>query len=81
MGDVYIMPEGGDGTVTEALQELKPDIFAKGGDRRDDAAMPASEIEVCDRLGIQIVYGAGDLLASSSDFVIDVVRHFRHFQK
>jgi len=53
-----------DGTVAKTLECIKPDIFAKGGDRTPDN-MPANEIEVCERLGIEIRYGIGDLLSSS----------------
>ena len=55
-----------DGTVSNELERLKPDIFAKGGDRIDNNHMPASEIKICERLGIKIIYGIGDLLNSSS---------------
>lgn len=56
-----------DGTVAKTLEKHHPDIFAKGGDRKDDSCMPTNELEVCTRLGIQIVYGVGRLLNSSSE--------------
>lgn len=65
---VIIAGNDKDGTVTNALRTIKPDIFAKGGDRTPDN-MPAGEIKVCEELGIKIVYGVGDLLNSSSDLV------------
>ena len=40
-------------------------LFAKGGDRTRKN-MPLGELEVCDRLGVQIVYGIGDKLNSST---------------
>ena len=57
-----------DGTQVETLRLVRPDIFAKGGDRTPDN-MVQSEIEICDRLGIRIVYGVGEKLSSSSDLV------------
>jgi len=54
-----------DGTVTETLKALKPNIFAKGGDRTPDN-MPESEIEACKEVGCEIRYGIGKQLNSSS---------------
>ncbi len=55
-----------DGTVARTLELVRPDIFAKGGDRTGDGAMPQSELEVCARIGCRIEYGVGGLLNSSS---------------
>lgn len=52
-----------DATVCRSLEALKPDIFAKGGDR---FASEIPEAEVCRRLGIQIVDGLGSKIQSSS---------------
>lgn len=54
-----------DGTVTETLRKVSPQIFAKGGDKTPDN-MPASEIKVCEELGIKIVYGVGGMKLNSS---------------
>ncbi|KKN20868.1 hypothetical protein LCGC14_0931250 [marine sediment metagenome] len=54
-----------DGTTTETLKIMKPNIFAKGGDRVP-LNMPQSEIDACEELGIAIIYGQGGLLNSSS---------------
>ena len=48
-----------DGTCTETLRQVKPDIFAKGKDRTPDN-MPESELKVCEEIGCEIVYGVGD---------------------
>lgn len=59
-----------DGTVTRSLQTIGPDIFAKGGDRTGPENMPPGELEVCDKLGIKIVYGVGGgKVQSSSELV------------
>ncbi len=53
-----------DKTQCKSLEYLKPDIFAKGGDRMSDE-IPESNI--CHQLGIQIVDGLGDKIRSSSE--------------
>lgn len=55
-----------DGTVAKTLLMVKPDIFAKGGDRRE-VNMPKIEIEVCKQIGCRIVYGVGEQLGSSTN--------------
>jgi len=45
-----------DGTVCEAIQRLKPDAFANGGDRKKNNT---PEMDVCDSLGIQMLWGVG----------------------
>ncbi len=56
-----------DGTVCEALERIKPDYFANGGDRTEDNT---PEKEVCERLGIKMLWGiGGKKIASSSDLV------------
>jgi len=65
----------GDGGCAETLRLIKPDIFAKGGDRTPDN-MPNKEIKACEEIGCRIVYGIGDLLNSSTGLVrkINVLR-------
>jgi glycerol-3-phosphate cytidylyltransferase len=62
-----------DGAVAKTLKKLKPDIFAKGGDRTIDN-IPESEINVCERLGIKIVFGVGGGKVQSSSWLIDKMR-------
>lgn len=67
-----------DQTVTVALDELKPHVFTKGGDRVDKDSIPANEWEVCERNNIKIVGGVGlDKYWSSSDFLKDWEEHSR----
>ncbi len=66
VSDVVWTADDGDGTVADALAILKPDQFYKGGDRTK-TRMPPSELEVCKKHGIEIVYGVGDLLGSGSE--------------
>jgi len=52
-----------DKTQCETLKYLKPDIFAKGGDRMSNE-IPESKL--CKELGIEIVDGLGKKIRSSS---------------
>lgn len=45
-----------DGTVCEALERIKPDYFANGGDRKEDNT---PEKVLCERLGIKMLWGIG----------------------
>lgn len=54
-----------DGTVAKTLQKVRPDIFAKGGDRTK-TNMPQAELDICAEIGCRIIYGVGDLLNASS---------------
>lgn len=59
-----------DYTSKESIAYYKPDIFAKGGDTWALSNLP--EKQVCDKLGIKIVFGVGgyDKLYSSSKFEV-----------
>ena len=67
--DLAIPAMDTDSTVTKTLKHYRPDIFAKGGDRTPDN-MPQSEVDICNELGIEIRYGVGELLRSSSMLVM-----------
>ncbi|MCX6789997.1 MAG: adenylyltransferase/cytidyltransferase family protein [Candidatus Kaiserbacteria bacterium] len=56
-----------DRSVCRALEEINPHIFVNGGDRKPDGD-PVPEVELCTRLGIELVYniGAGGKIQSSS---------------
>ena len=47
-----------DMSVCRELEKIKPDIFANGGDRKPDGD-PVPEVEVCKKLGIEMVYNVG----------------------
>ena len=64
-----------DMSVSQTIEELKPDIFANGGDRDEtNAANPESslykDIKTCERLGIKIVYNVGGEKAQSSSELV-----------
>ena len=51
-------PNTADMSVCEALREVHPDVFANGGDRKPDGD-PVPEVDVCNELGIEMVYNVG----------------------
>ena len=58
-----------DGTVCEALGRVQPTYFANGGDRKTDNT---PEMDACDALGIQLLWGVGGgKIQSSSTLVTD----------
>ena len=64
-----------DGTVCEALYRLKPTYFANGGDRTTDNT---PEQQVCEELGVQMVWGVGGgKVQSSSELVNESADHLR----
>ena len=52
-----------DRTVCKSLEEIKPDIFANGGDRSTDEV---PETYVCNKYNIKMIDGLGDKIRSSS---------------
>ena len=52
-----------DRTVCKSLEEIKPDIFANGGDR---AKSEVPETPICKKFNIKMVDGLGDKIRSSS---------------
>ena len=58
-----------DDSVSESLEAIKPDIFANGGDRKDESEI--REAEVCKRLGIEMVFNVGGGKVQSSSWLIE----------
>jgi|SRR5579872_177481 len=59
-------------SISSMLLKIRPDIFAKGGDRNpDDVPIPGSEPEACASIGCKVVYnvGVGGKIESSSELV------------
>ncbi len=67
-GVVSVEPvEDEDGTVCEAINRLRPDVFANGGDRKGDNT---PEVALCGELGVELVWNVGgEKIQSSSDLV------------
>ena len=55
-----------DASVCKSLAKVKPDIFAKGGDRYTHEI---PETPICNELNIKIVDGLGKKVQSSSDLI------------
>lgn len=53
--DVFLSVDE-DRTIVKSLGELKPDVFANGGDRTSDNI---PELPVCQENGIKLVFGVG----------------------
>jgi cytidyltransferase-like protein len=69
-----IAVDDSDGTVCEALERLKPDYFANGGDRK---LFNTPEIGVCERLDIEMLWniGGSDKANSSSEIAKRAIVH------
>lgn len=55
-----------DKTVCQSIEAIKPNIFAKGGDR---FAGEIPESAVCKKLGVKIIDGLGEKVQSSSSII------------
>lgn len=62
-----------DYSICDALREVRPDIFANGGDRKLDNI---PEVAVCEEIGCQMVFnvGHGGKVQSSSWLVEDFIK-------
>jgi cytidyltransferase-like protein len=55
-----------DSSVCESLRKIKPNIFAKGGDRFKHEIV---EAPICEELNIKIIDGLGEKIQSSSSLI------------
>jgi len=53
-------PDPEDMSVCQELKELKPNIFANGGDRSTEKKLPALEPAACQEIGCQMVFNVGE---------------------
>ena len=60
-----------DGSVCEALQRIKPNAFANGGDRYESNT---PEMDVCKELGIEMLWNVGGEKEQSSSALVDDIR-------
>ena len=67
--DIVVSWDDGGQYVTGAIEIMKPNIFAKGGDRSTAENVP--EYETCVKIGCTVVFGIGgaEKLQSSSELV------------
>lgn len=72
--DSVIAVDDSDGTVCKALLELMPDYFANGGDRKPGNT---PEVELCEKLGIQLLWNiGGEKTDSSSSLVFEAWNNY-----
>lgn len=57
-----------DRSICESLKIVRPDIFANGGDRHQGEV---PETPICRELGIEMVDGQGEKIASSRDYYLN----------
>jgi cytidyltransferase-like protein len=71
-----------DATVCKTLKEIRPHIFANGGDRNGNDGQSTAEEKVCAEIECDIVYGVGGNLkqASSSDLIKNAVNWYNRQQ-
>jgi cytidyltransferase-like protein len=62
-----------DQTVSKTLEQLKPDIFAKGGNIAEKEHIP--EIDTCDRIGCTVMMNVGGSKILHSDLSAKVKEH------
>ena len=61
--DEVFLSVDNDRTVCKSLEEIRPDIFANGGDR---VTSEVPETPVCKKFNIKMIDGLGDKIRSSS---------------
>ena len=65
-GDEVFLSIDTDKAVCQSIEAIKPNIFAKGGDR---FAGEIPESAVCKKLGVKIIDGLGEKVQSSSSIL------------
>lgn len=59
-----------DGTVCKALEQIKPNFFANGGDRKENNT---PEVQTCAQNNIQMLWGIGGEKIASSQEIINAI--------
>jgi len=55
--------------VGEAIEKIRPQIFANGGDRKEEADIP--EAKICKKIGVEMVFNVGGEKIQSSSWLLD----------
>jgi D-beta-D-heptose 7-phosphate kinase/D-beta-D-heptose 1-phosphate adenosyltransferase len=72
--DYVLIWDDGSPTVSGAIEALKPDFFAKGGDRDSKANVP--EYAICESIGCEVIFNVGGgKIQSSSELVDKAAKH------
>jgi hypothetical protein len=72
--DEVIASVDSDQTVSRTLELVKPDIFAKGGDRTGPENIP--EMETCQKIGCRVVTNVGGSKVHSSSDISGKIKEF-----
>ncbi len=67
--DEVIIDPDDDLTCEKAIELVRPNIYAKGGDRTPENVAQI-EIETCQKIGCKIVYGVGGSKVQSSSWLV-----------
>ncbi|MDF1497377.1 MAG: adenylyltransferase/cytidyltransferase family protein [Patescibacteria group bacterium] len=71
--DIVIPWDDGTQFVTGAIAQIKPDIFAKGGDRALPKDIP--EWDICQEVGCKVIFNVGGgKIRSSSELVANICK-------
>ena len=65
--DVFVLESDSD-DVVEAIEKIRPQIFANGGDRKEEADIP--EAKICKELGVEMVFNVGGGKVQSSSWLL-----------
>lgn len=66
--DVFIL-ESDRGDVGEAIEKIRPQVFANGGDRKAEIDIP--EAEICKNLGVEMIFNVGGGKVQSSSWLLN----------
>ena len=66
-----------DDTVCKTLERVKPDNFANGGDRKGENT---PEVDLCMKLGIDLVWNVGGDKIQSSSELVEKMTHLKEKQ-
>ncbi|MDD5726362.1 MAG: adenylyltransferase/cytidyltransferase family protein [Patescibacteria group bacterium] len=70
--DYVVDWDDGSQFVSKAIELIKPNIFAKGGDRAEPKDIP--EWDICQQVGCQVVFGVGGGKIRSSSELVEQAR-------
>lgn len=84
MVDEVVIAVDSDGTVCRTLELICPDVFANGGDRKNENDIP--EAEVCKNIGCEMIFNIGGGKSDNSsgilfDFIKRAENYKEYFQK
>ena len=67
--DMALLWRSDDQTVIDAIKQIRPNYFTKGGDRSGPDKIP--EWDVCQQVGCKVIFGVGGDKVQSSSWLLD----------